>query len=139
MFAARREHLAQTIEPALAEGKWVVSDRFTDASFAYQCGGRGIPAARLAQLESWVHGHLQPDLTLLFDVPLEIARERLQRNASLDRFEQEQEDFFIRVRAVYLERARQSPERIRIIDSSRPVDIIQAELKHILDSILKNA
>ncbi|MFM7670414.1 MAG: dTMP kinase, partial [Betaproteobacteria bacterium] len=93
MFAARREHLAQLIMPALVRGDWVISDRFTDASFAYQGGGRGLSLDKLSQLEQWVHGDLQPDLTLLFDVPLEVARERLQNSRDLDKFEQEQEDF----------------------------------------------
>ena len=119
MFAARREHLDKVILPALAQGKWVLSDRFTDASFAYQCGGRGIDEARLQILEAWVQQDLQPDLTLLFDVPLEISRERLSRNISLDRFEQEQADFFQRVRQQYLKRAQQFPARIRVVDANR--------------------
>jgi dTMP kinase len=115
--------------PALEQGKWVISDRFTDASFAYQGGGRGIDEARLGILEDWVQQGLQPDLTLLFDVPLEVARQRLSANASLDRFEQEQQDFFQRVRAAYLRRAAQFPERIRVIDSARSLPVIRAELE----------
>lgn len=129
MFASRREHLAEVIVPALEQGKWVISDRFTDASFAYQGGGRGIDEARLGILEDWVQQGLQPDLTLLFDVPLEVARQRLSANASLDRFEQEQQDFFQRVRAAYLRRAAQFPERIRVIDSARSLPVIRAELE----------
>jgi dTMP kinase len=129
MFASRREHLAEVIVPALQQGKWVISDRFTDASFAYQGGGRGIDEARLGILEDWVQQGLQPDLTLLFDVPLEVARQRLSANASLDRFEQEQQDFFQRVRAAYLRRAAQFPERIRVIDSARSLPVIRAELE----------
>ncbi|MFM7226404.1 MAG: dTMP kinase [Betaproteobacteria bacterium] len=129
MFAARREHLAQLIMPALVRGDWVISDRFTDASFAYQGGGRGLSLDKLSQLEHWVQGDLQPDLTLLFDVPLEVARERLQNSRDLDKFEQEQEDFFVRVRQVYLQRAAQFPERIRLIDSTRPIAAIRREVQ----------
>ncbi len=132
MFAARREHLAQVILPALEMGKWVISDRFTDASFAYQGGGRGIPESRLRILEDWVQQGLQPDLTLLFDVPLEVARQRLTASATLDRFEQERQDFFQRVRQAYLTRAAQFPERIRVIDSTRTVAQIRAELETLL-------
>jgi dTMP kinase len=131
MFAARREHLAQLITPALMRGEWVISDRFTDASFAYQGGGRGLSLDKLTQLEHWVQGDLQPDLTLLFDVPLEVARERLQRTRNPDKFEQEQDDFFVRVRQVYLQRAQQFPQRIRVIDSTRPIDKISAELQQL--------
>jgi dTMP kinase len=131
MFAARREHLAQVIVPALTRGDWVISDRFTDATFAYQGGGRGMSLDKLSQLEQWVHGDLQPDLTLLFDVPLEVARERLQRTRDLDKFEQEQDDFFVRVRQVYLQRAEAFPHRIRVIDSTRPIADISRELQQV--------
>lgn len=129
MFAARREHLDKVIRPALAAGKWVISDRFTDASFAYQGGGRGLDESKLATLEQWVQEGLQPDLTLLFDVPVEVSRQRLANNASLDRFEQEKQDFFQRVRENYLNRARQFPSRFRVIDSSRSLDEIKKVLK----------
>jgi dTMP kinase len=132
MFASRREHLAEVIVPALQQGKWVISDRFTDASFAYQGGGRGIDEGRLRILEDWVQQGLQPDLTLLFDVPLEVARQRLSANASLDRFEQEQQDFFQRVRDAYLRRAAQFPSRIRVIDSARSLPAIRAELETLI-------
>lgn len=132
MFASRREHLDQIILPALAQGKWVVSDRFTDASFAYQGGGRGIDEGRLRILEDWVQQGLQPDLTLLFDVPLEVARQRLSANPELDRFEQEQQDFFQRVRDAYLRRAEQFPQRIRIVDSTRSLPDIRAELETLI-------
>lgn len=132
MFAARREHLYQVIWPALAKGTWVISDRFTDASFAYQGGGRGLDEERLRQLERWVQGDFQPDLTLLFDVPVEVSRARLANNATLDRFEQEKNDFFSRVRDAYLRRARAFPERIRVVDSSLPLEDIQAELATLL-------
>ncbi len=132
MFAARREHLHQVIWPALAKGTWVISDRFTDASFAYQGGGRGLDEERLRQLERWVQGDFQPDLTLLFDVPVEVSRARLANNATLDRFEQEKNDFFSRVRDAYLRRARAVPERIRVVDSSLPLEDIQGELATLL-------
>lgn len=136
MFAARREHLEQVILPALARGGWVVSDRFTDASFAYQGGGRGLAENRLKTLETWVQGNLQPDLTLLFDAPSDIAQKR--RNASgnaPDRFEQEQSAFFDRVRRAYLERAQAEPERIVIIDSTLGLDEIKNKLEQIVSTI----
>jgi dTMP kinase len=135
MFAGRREHIAQVIDPALARGDWVVSDRFTDASFAYQGGGRGLDIARLEILEQWVHPRLQPDLTFLFDVPLEVARERLDTTRTLDKFEQEKEDFFAATRAEYLRRAAQFPARFRIIDSTLPISNIQKKLEDIVSSI----
>lgn len=128
MFAARSEHLRTVIEPALAAGKWVVCDRFTDASYAYQGGGRGLGAERVEALEQWVHPDLQPDRTWLFDVPLETARARLARSRDLDRFEREGEEFFERTRAAYHERARRHPGRIRILDSSREVGAVRADL-----------
>jgi dTMP kinase len=135
-FAARREHIAQVIEPALARGDWVISDRFTDSSFAYQGGGRGLALSKLEALEQWVHPNLQPDLTLLFDVPLEVARARLDATRELDKFEQEQADFFGAARAEYLRRAAQFPQRFRVIDSTRPIADIQAELKLVIDHLL---
>ncbi|MFD2367940.1 dTMP kinase [Pseudoduganella sp. GCM10020061] len=136
VFAARREHLALVIEPALERGDWVVSDRFTDSSFAYQGGGRGLSKAKLEALEQWVHPHLQPDLTLLFDVPTEVARERLQATRTLDKFEREQADFFNATRQGYLARAAEHPERIVIIDSTQPIATIQVQLTSILDKLL---
>ncbi|MDD3529638.1 MAG: dTMP kinase [Gallionellaceae bacterium] len=132
MFAARREHVEQVIRPALARGEVVISDRFTDASFAYQCGGRGLPEARLEVLEQWVHGDLQPDLTLLFDVPGEIAQARLGAARTPDRFERERQDFHARVRAAYLRRAARYPQRIRVVDGSRALDEVRAQLADIL-------
>ncbi|MFT5531921.1 MAG: dTMP kinase [Burkholderiaceae bacterium] len=132
MFASRREHLAQVIEPALARGDWVVSDRFTDATFAYQGGGRHLSREKLEQLEQWVHPHLQPDLTLLFDVPLDVARARLDATRSLDKFEQEQEAFFAGVRGEYLRRAAQFPARFRIIDSTQSMADVRAVLAAIV-------
>lgn len=135
MFAARREHLDRVILPALSRGAYVVSDRFTDASFAYQCGGRGIAEARLRILEDWVQDGLQPDLTLLFDIEVSVASQRLAANASLDRFEQERQDFFERVRAMYLQRAGQFPARFRIVRSDRSVDEIRDCLEQIIATI----
>jgi dTMP kinase len=133
MFAARREHVEQVIRPALAAGEVVISDRFTDASFAYQCGGRGLAEARLAVLEQWVHADLQPDLTLLFDLSPEIAAQRLANARDPDRFEREQRDFHARVRAAYLRRAEQFPQRIRVIDGSREIDAVRRQLADILE------
>ncbi len=135
MFAARREHLAQVILPALARGEVVISDRFTDASFAYQCGGRGLPEARLEILERWVHETTQPDLTLLFDVPDEVARARLAAARSPDRFERESQDFFERVRAAYLRRAARHPERIRVIDGSRSLAEVRAAVATMVETL----
>lgn len=135
MFAARREHLAQVIEPALARGDWVISDRFTDATFAYQGGGRRLSLSKLAVLEQWVHPHLQPDLTLLFDVPLEVARARLDATRDLDKFEQEKTDFFAATRAEYLRRAAEFPERFRVIDSTEPISQVNKLLEQIVSSL----
>ncbi|HZW14389.1 MAG TPA: dTMP kinase [Noviherbaspirillum sp.] len=135
MFASRREHLAQVIEPALARGDWVISDRFTDATFAYQGGGRKLDRTKLEALEQWVHPHLQPDLTLLFDVPLQVARARLDATRELDKFEREKADFFEATRQEYLRRAAQFPQRFRLIDSTRTIADIQAELETILASL----
>lgn len=136
MFAARKEHLEQVILPALARGDWVVSDRFTDASFAYQGGGRGLSLQKLAQLELWVQEGLQPDLTFLFDVPTELARTRLQTTGqTLDRFEQEQQAFFERVRQAYLDRAHREPHRIHRIDATLGLDEIRVKLEKQIASI----
>ena len=136
MFAARREHIAKVIGPALDAGRWVVSDRFTDATFAYQGGGRGLDWARIEALESWVQGALQPDLTLLFDLPEEIAAVRLQgTGAAPDRFEREKAEFFGRVRGAYLRRAAEFPSRFRVIDSRKAVDEIKKELEVVISTI----
>ena len=137
MFAVRREHLAKVIEPALARGDWVISDRFTDASFAYQGGGRKLSLEKLNALEQWVHPHLQPDLTLLFDVPLDVARARLDATRNLDKFEQEQEEFFKNTRAEYLRRAAKFPARFRVIDSTRPISDIQLDLDNLISDLCK--
>jgi dTMP kinase len=135
MFAARREHIAEVIAPALERGDWVISDRFTDATFAYQGGGRKLPLEKLEALEQWVHPHLQPDLTLLFDVPLEVARARLDAAREPDKFEQEKSDFFAATRREYLRRAEQFPQRFRLVDSTRSIPEIQAELEKLLSRI----
>lgn len=133
LFAARAEHLASVIRPALARGAWVLCDRFTDATFAYQAGGRGIAEDRIILLESWVQKGLQPDLTLLFDVPLDVSRARLQETGRVpDRFEREKEDFFARVRATYLERAKRSDGRMHVIDSHRSLAEIREQLEGIV-------
>jgi dTMP kinase len=134
MFASRREHIAQVIAPALERGAWVISDRFTDASFAYQGGGRGMSVAKLEALEQWVHPALQPDLTLLFDVPLEVARARLDATRDLDKFEQEKADFFAATRNEYLRRAAQFPQRFRVLDSTQSIAAIQLQIAAILDA-----
>jgi len=135
MFAARREHLEQVIKPAISRGDWVVCDRFTDASFAYQGGGRGLSVEKLHQLETWVQGDFQPDLTLLFDLPIEIAAQRMAgADRQLDRFEQEKTEFHERVRAAYLARAAEMPERVRIIDSRQTLEQINKQLEQILSS-----
>ncbi|SPD64535.1 thymidylate kinase [Cupriavidus taiwanensis] len=135
MFAARREHIAEVIAPALERGKWVISDRFTDATFAYQGGGRGLATGRLEVLEGWVQGGLQPDLTLLFDVPLETASARLAAARTPDKFEAESRAFFQRTRDEYLRRADQSPQRFRVIDATRSIADIRDELEKILATI----
>lgn len=135
MFAARREHIEHVIRPALAAGQVVISDRFTDASFAYQCGGRGLPEQRLEILETWVQAGLQPDLTLLFDLPVELAASRLAGSRDLDRFEREQGDFQARVRAAYLRRAAQDPRRIRVLDGSQPLTVVRDQLASVLATL----
>ncbi len=135
MFAARREHLDKVIMPALENGDWVISDRFTDASFAYQGGGRGLEWEKLALLEQWVQDILQPDLTFYFDVPVELGQQRVRSVKTLDRFEQERQDFFQRVRNAYLERAKQFPARIQVIDACRPITDVSAAVEQALEKL----
>ncbi len=134
MFAARREHIEQVIAPALTRGDTVLCDRFSDASFAYQGGGSGVDLAKFEVLENWVHPDIQPDLTLYFDLPVEIARKRISSPNGLDRFEREGEAYFERVREAYLARARAYPARIRVIDASESPEKISAELEEIISS-----
>lgn len=132
MFAARREHCEREIWPRLAQGVWVVCDRFTDATYAYQGGGHGVSPQDIATLERLSLGEFRPDLTLLFDVPVEVGRERLADGRPLDKFERQQPGFFERVRAAYLARAAAEPSRFRVIDSTRPHAAVQAELASII-------
>lgn len=133
MFAARAEHLAREIRPRLASGQWVLCDRFTDATYAYQGGGRGIPEERIAVLEQWVQGSLRPDMTILLDAPLNVAFGRVsQRGAAQDRFEKQKEDFFTQVRQCYLERAAREPSRIRVVDASRSLSEVQSDLTRLM-------
>lgn len=137
MFAARSIHLATLVRPALARGAWVICDRFTDATRAYQGGARGVSAALIEQLAGAVHGDLAPDCTLLLDLPVvEGLRRARARSQAADRFEQEREAFFERVRQAYLELARRSPQRIRLIDASRPLDEVQREVSRALEELL---
>jgi dTMP kinase len=135
MFAARREHVEKVIKPALQRGTWVISDRFSDASFAYQGGGRGVAVEKLEQLERWVHADLQPDLTLLFDIPVEVAHQRLSNNVTLDRFEQEKSDFFNKVRNAYLARSQKNPARFAVIRAEKSPEEVKASLENVVASI----
>ena len=136
MFAARAQHLNELIIPSLEQGKWVLCDRFTDATYAYQGAGRGIAHARIAQLENWVQGELRPDLTFLLDLPVEQGLARAGERAELDRFEREEIDFFERVRQGYLSRAESEPARYRVVDASPALPEVQAQLDRILDDYL---
>ncbi|MDH4275466.1 MAG: dTMP kinase [Gammaproteobacteria bacterium] len=136
MFAARAEHLAKVIRPALAQGRWVLCDRFTDATYAYQGGGRGIQEARIATLEEWVQQGLQPDVTFLLDVPPEIGATRVVQRGVQDRFELEQREFFERVRGAYLQRAQQAPQRFKVVDAGRSLTQVQAQLATYIAGIL---
>lgn len=136
VFAARAEHLARVILPALADGEWVLCDRFTDATYAYQGGGRGLSRQRIAELEAMVQGEVRPDLTLLLDVPVEIGLARAGARGTLDRFEQEEAAFFERVRQAYRERAAAAPERYRVIDAGHPLAEVQAQIDRALSDIL---
>jgi dTMP kinase len=132
LFAARSDHLERVLRPALAAGRWVLCDRFTDATYAYQAGGRGVPVERIATLEQWVHPDLQPDLTLLFDVPPEIAAQRLSQARAADRFESEQLGFFGAVRRLYLERAASFPARFFVVDSTASPEDIRGQLTNLM-------
>jgi dTMP kinase len=132
LFAARADHLDRVIRPALKEGRWVLCDRFTDATYAYQAGGRGMSTERIAALEQWVHPDLQPDLTLLFDVPPEIAAQRLVQTRAADRFESEQLEFFAAVRQHYLARAAAHPGRFFVVDSTARPNVIRGQLNELM-------
>ncbi len=137
MFAARREHIDKVIAPALARGEWVLCDRFTDATFAYQGGGRGVAEDKLAALEAWVQGPLQPDLTIVFDLPPAVGRARAGSIKPPDRFERENEGFFERVREGYLRRAQRFPQRIRVVDAGRGIAQVQSDLAAIADPLCR--
>lgn len=137
MFAARAEHLERVIRPALARGACVICDRFTDATYAYQGGGRGVDDSRIRILESWVQQGLRPDLTLLLDIPVAAGLERAGNRSSPDRFERERHDFFERVRQRYLFAAAREPERIHVIDASQPIPHVQAQLRTVLNSLAR--
>lgn len=139
MFAARAQHLAEVIEPALASGAWIVSDRFTEATYAYQGGGRGMPFSRIAVLEEWVQGALTPDLTLLLDVSPEVGLARIGQRGEQDRFDGETQEFFEQVRAVYLRRAAQQPGRYIVIDAEQAIEQVKKSISDVLDRVLENA
>ncbi len=135
MFSSRNELIQNKIIPALNDGYWVVSDRFTDASFAYQGGGRMLNLDRIAELESWVLGDFKPDLTLLLDVSVEVGMERIEARAAKDRIELEERAFFERVRSVFIRRSETFPERIKLIDASGEVDDIHFKIRSLIDSL----
>ncbi len=137
MFAARAEHIAKVIRPALEAGKWVLCDRFTDASYAYQGGGRGIPREHIGVLEQWVQQGLKPDRTLLLDLPIEVGMQRADARGERDRFENEKQAFFERVRACYRDMAAAEPGRYRVIDAERPLAEVQAQIARALDELVR--
>jgi dTMP kinase len=136
MFAARRQHIAEVIKPALDEGVFVVSDRFTDATYAYQYGGKQVAYSKIQTLEAWVHPDLKADLTLLFDLPVEISIDRLKKNRTPDKFEKESEAFFNRLRNVYLDLARQHPNRYKIINANQPIETVSRDVIEAIKTIL---
>ncbi|AZL67718.1 MULTISPECIES: dTMP kinase [Pseudomonas] len=137
MFAARAQHLAEVIRPALARGAVVLCDRFTDATYAYQGGGRGLSVERIAILESFVQGELRPDLTLVFDLPVEVGLARAAARGRLDRFEQEGQAFFEAVRQAYLQRAAQQPQRYSLLDAAQPLDAVQRAIDALLPGLVE--
>jgi dTMP kinase len=137
MFAARAEHLHQKIMPALQQGHWVLCDRFTDASYAYQGAGRGLPRARIESLEQFVQGDLRPDLTLLLDLPVEIGLERAGKRSEPDRFEKQEQNFFELVRNGYLDIAARDPERVKVIDASPALEMVQRQIEAVMASFLE--
>ncbi len=137
MFAARAQHLQEKIIPALNAGQWVLCDRFTDASYAYQGGGRQLDKSRIEMLETWVQGELQPDLTLLLDLPVERGMARAGARGELDRFEREQNTFFQRVREAYLQRAETAPQRFRVIDAGKDLRQVQQQIDEVMQGFLQ--
>jgi len=137
MFASRRQHVQNVIRPALAAGQWVICDRFTDASFAYQGAGRGLDTEFIASLKYWVHGDLNPNMTLLFDIDIKIGMARAGKRADFDRIETEQHSFFERVRRGYLDQAKAEPQRYRVVDASQSIEQVQGQLNIILEPLLK--
>jgi dTMP kinase len=135
MFAARREHIASVIAPALSRGAYVLSDRFTDATYAYQCGAKGVEVGKIQLLEKWVQGDLQPDATLLFDVPVEVSIQRLANARELDKFERENVDFFTCIRNAYLQRAKENPARFRVIDANRPLEEVKQSVEEVISTL----
>lgn len=136
MFAARAEHIAHVVRPAIEGGNYILCDRFTDATYAYQGGGRNISFERIATLENWVQGELRPDLTLLLDLPVTTGMQRARNRSQADRFEQEKHDFFERVRNTYLSLAKREPARIRIIDAAQPLEAVQRQIQKELELFL---
>lgn len=139
MFSARNEHLQKKILPALQAGKWVICDRFTDATYAYQGYGRSVSLERIAALETWVQGGLRPDHVLLFDIDVEIGMQRVLQRGGTDRFEQEHADFFERIRQGYLTRAQAAPQQYAIIDAARPLEAVKHQLKTVVDNLLQDS
>lgn len=135
MFAGRAQNISQVILPALRRGQWVVSDRFTDASFAYQGAGRGVPLKHIVDLAEWVQGDLKPDLTLLLDVPASVGISRVVSRGARDRIESEGMDFFVRVRDMYLKLAKEHPERFYVIDSTKPIDVVKKQIESQLEKL----
>lgn len=136
MFAARREHIANVIAPALARGAYVLSDRFTDATFAYQSGGKGVAGSKIKQLETWVQGDLQPDATILFDVPVEVSLARLAGAREPDKFEREGAVFFEKLRNAYLARAKENPQRFYVINANQTLENVKLEVNKLLEQII---
>lgn len=139
LFAARAQHLSEVILPALAEGKWVLCDRFTDASYAYQGGGRRVDQKRIQIIEHWVQEDFRPDYVFLLDAPVKKALHRTRRRAELDRIEREEVSFFRRVRRAYLDRAEKFPRRYRVIDASKPLSVVKQALQSIIDPLIAKA
>jgi len=133
MFAARSQHLSEVILPALNRGAWVVCDRFTDSTYAYQGGGRGIDMQRIEKLEDWVQGELRPDLTIIFDLPIEVGLERAGKRSQPDRFELEDIQFFERVRDGFLSQAKKNPERYAVINAEPEISVVQNELTQLMN------